>query len=277
MRLEWLDETFGVPGDNDSEFHRGRNLTRACHCGRQLLTRQWWDEQRDNYRLFVSSVVEAEIIEGHPAYVERRLALVADVPRLAVTNEVAELADEFYHDLRLPPKARLDAVHLALACCFDVDYLLTWNLTHLANAHAWPRAGSPSQHARHGGADHMHAGRTHAVECGAMRDDILEEVFVARERICEQCGYDFQKMLERFRRLQDRLPAELLVRDKVPKSDLEAGLLASYNSPPYEESKYDEDEIVKEVRAARGEDRCGVRLRPEETGRATDAFAGRAS
>ena len=103
--------------------------------GRQLITQQWWDEQRKNYRLFVSSVVEDEIIEGDPAFAEKRLALVAEVPRLDVTDEVATLAEEFYRRLHLPDWAKLDATHLALACCFEVDYLLTWNLTHLANAH----------------------------------------------------------------------------------------------------------------------------------------------
>ncbi|MGD0896938.1 MAG: hypothetical protein ABR915_03820 [Thermoguttaceae bacterium] len=82
-----------------------------------------------------------------------------------------------------------------------------------------------------------------------MRDDILEEVFAARQKILDQCDYDFQKMVERFRKLQERCSPELLVREKVPKSDLEEGLPASYNSPPYQ--AYEEDEIIAEVRAAR--------------------------
>ena len=34
----------------------------------------------------------------------------------------------------LPPKARLDAAHVAVAAVNGMDYLLTWNLRHLANA-----------------------------------------------------------------------------------------------------------------------------------------------
>ena len=89
------------------------------------------------------------------------------------------------------------------------------------------------------------------MEQRAMRDEILEEVFAAHQKIADQCDCDFQKMFERFRKLQERCPPGLIVRDKVPKSDLEEGLLASYNSPPYQASAYDEDEIVAEVRAAR--------------------------
>ena len=84
-----------------------------------------------------------------------------------------------------------------------------------------------------------------------MRDDILEEVLAARSTICEQSGDDFTRMFDRFRRLQDRCPSALLVREKVPQSDLEEGLLASYNTPPYQASTYNENEIIDEVRAAR--------------------------
>jgi hypothetical protein len=34
----------------------------------------------------------------------------------------------------LPPKAQADAAHLAIAAAAAVDYLLTWNCHHLANA-----------------------------------------------------------------------------------------------------------------------------------------------
>lgn len=34
----------------------------------------------------------------------------------------------------LPPQARSDSIHLALAACFRIEYLLTWNCRHLANA-----------------------------------------------------------------------------------------------------------------------------------------------
>ena len=96
-----------------------------------------------------------------------------------------------------------------------------------------------------------------------MRDEVLEEVRATRRKICEQCGYDFRKMFERFKRLQERCPTELVVTEKVPKSDLEAGLLASYNAPPAEQSPSVEDEIVAEVRAARAKiaAECGYDLR----------------
>ena len=112
------------------------NMSRVLvTAGRQLTTRQWWDEQRENYRLFVSTVVEDEIAAGDSAFAQERLNLLAEVPRLYVIEDVPQLAEELFQRLHLPERAKPDAAHLALACHYEVDYLLTWNLTHLANAH----------------------------------------------------------------------------------------------------------------------------------------------
>ena len=64
------------------------------------------------------------------------------------------------------------------------------------------------------------------------------------------CDYNIQKLFARFRKVTGTVPSRTPVREKVPKSDLEEGLLASYNTPPYEVPGED-DEIVAEVRAAR--------------------------
>jgi hypothetical protein len=58
---------------------------------------------------------------------------VAELPILALTEEVESLAEEYLHKLRLPRGAQLDVVHLACAVFYEMDYLLTWNCTHLAN------------------------------------------------------------------------------------------------------------------------------------------------
>ncbi|MES2708981.1 MAG: hypothetical protein V4726_20465 [Verrucomicrobiota bacterium] len=44
------------------------------------------------------------------------------------------LADSIVQLLKLPPKALMDATHVAFAIVYRMDYLLTWNCTHLANA-----------------------------------------------------------------------------------------------------------------------------------------------
>ena len=93
-------------------------LRSAAH---QIATRRWWDLRRDEYELYVSSIVEDEIGQGNLALAEKRLALVADLPRLAVTDAVGALAAELHAYLHLPPVAKADAIHLALACHYEID------------------------------------------------------------------------------------------------------------------------------------------------------------
>ncbi|MDZ8093846.1 MAG: hypothetical protein RMZ42_18225 [Nostoc sp. DedQUE05] len=53
---------------------------------------------------------------------------------LDLTEEAIELAQEFLQQSNLPPKASNDALHILLATVYGLDYLLTWNCKHMANA-----------------------------------------------------------------------------------------------------------------------------------------------
>ena len=105
-------------------------LETAAH---QVATRRWWEERRFEYRLFISELVQSELAAGNSIYVRQRLDLVADLPELNILSEAAKLADYLFSYLRLPEAAAPDALHLAVASHHAVDYLLTWNLKHLAN------------------------------------------------------------------------------------------------------------------------------------------------
>jgi hypothetical protein len=105
----------------------------------QLATRRWWEEERDKYRLFVSRVVDDEILQGKVQLARQRIALLSGVQRLVVNRASRILAGELHSHLRLPPAAETDALHLAIACHYETDYLLTWNMRHLANG--WVRRG----------------------------------------------------------------------------------------------------------------------------------------
>jgi len=74
-----------------------------------------------------------EISVGDPDAVSRRLAFVAKLPILGLTEEVEILAKQYLNKLGLPRGASLDVVHLANAVIYEMDYLLTWNCVHLAN------------------------------------------------------------------------------------------------------------------------------------------------
>ena len=98
-----------------------------------MATRMWWEERRDGYRLFVSSVVDEEVNRGKESLSRQRQSLLVGLPRLSVTTEVRRLAEDIFSHLKLPNSARLDAFHLATSSFHRVDYLLTWNLRHIAS------------------------------------------------------------------------------------------------------------------------------------------------
>lgn len=101
---------------------------------RQQVTREWWDSRRQEFDLFVSQLVIDECSAGYPDAAARRIATLEGIPMLEPNAGTDELADALIRELSLPTKAAADAVHIALSVVNGVDYLLTWNCTHIANA-----------------------------------------------------------------------------------------------------------------------------------------------
>ena len=97
-------------------------------------TREWWDGERDNYDCYMSAVVLDELGSGDYPNKQACLTLVEALPLLDVTAEVLEIA-RIYQARRLMPQPPVrDALHLALASYYRMDFLLTWNCRHIANA-----------------------------------------------------------------------------------------------------------------------------------------------
>jgi len=105
---------------------------------RQLLTRQWWDNERENYDLFSSQYVLDEAADGNPNLAKERLDALADIPLLELGPEIDAIAKAIVSRAILPQKAEVDALHIATTAHHRIDYLLTWNCTHIANAKILP-------------------------------------------------------------------------------------------------------------------------------------------
>ncbi len=100
---------------------------------RQKLTRQWWDEYANLFILTSSTAVETELRLGTGKTTQDRLALLAGVEIYVPTIEILQIT-QIYIDRSIMPKGpQGDALHLALASFHQVDAMLTWNCTHLAN------------------------------------------------------------------------------------------------------------------------------------------------
>lgn len=107
-----------------------RDLVVAAH---QQVTRDWWDT-RDVFELFVSQFVLDEASAGNAAAVERRAAVLRDLTLLDLTGDATVLAGELIRGGGVPANAKIDALHIAVAAVHGMDYLVSWNCTHIANA-----------------------------------------------------------------------------------------------------------------------------------------------
>lgn len=100
----------------------------------------WMDEQRRLYEVVTSQLVIDEAGRGDPDAAARRLAMLADIPILEANPDVQTVADELVAHSLIPASARLDALQVATAALAGIQYLLTQNCRHIANAHVLPRA-----------------------------------------------------------------------------------------------------------------------------------------
>ena len=112
-----------------------RDLLQAA---RQQLTRDWWELKRQRYEIFISQVVLDEIALGDKTLAQVRLELVRGIPLLDLTDGVGVFAQKILDAGCLPPEADRDAAHIALATVHEMDFLLSWNCRHIANATIQP-------------------------------------------------------------------------------------------------------------------------------------------
>nr|VFJ51448.1 MAG: hypothetical protein BECKDK2373B_GA0170837_103313 [Candidatus Kentron sp. DK] len=73
---------------------------------------------------------KTEIIPGGP----KKIRLLDDMEFLEVNDEIEEIVEVYISNYLMPKDVLGDALHLAIASFHKIDYLLTWNCSHLANA-----------------------------------------------------------------------------------------------------------------------------------------------
>jgi hypothetical protein len=102
--------------------------------GHQRITQEWWSARRAAFDVFVSQVVLEEASAGDQEAARQRLEVLTALPLLEISDEATTLAKDLIRIGPLPVRAEVDALHIAIAVTNQVDYLLTWNCAHLANA-----------------------------------------------------------------------------------------------------------------------------------------------
>jgi hypothetical protein len=105
----------------------------------QQTTRAWWDIQRSRYDIWISRLVLHEANKGDPDAAKQRSEVLAPFALLRDNERTDALAAQLLTECGLPARAEADATHIAIAAVHSIDFLLTWNCTHLANAALLPK------------------------------------------------------------------------------------------------------------------------------------------
>lgn len=105
----------------------------------QAVTREWWRNAPNRFLLFASELVVAEARIGNPDAARARLEILESIPRLRTSQDATVLARNLLDLGAVPRLAGDDAAHIAIAVTNGIDYLVTWNFRHIANAAMRPR------------------------------------------------------------------------------------------------------------------------------------------
>ena len=119
-------------------FLTGRPARDHLIAGQQAATRKWWRLRRNQFELFTSQFVVNEAAQGDVKMAAKRLQLLHPVEKLSVPLAADELARRILEKHLLPPKAAVDAFHIATATVHGMHFLLTWNCVHINNREIIP-------------------------------------------------------------------------------------------------------------------------------------------
>ncbi len=123
-------------------YLRQKPSSQVVAAARQILTHQWWNDERLNYELVTSQYVIDEASGGDVLLAAERLQSLDGIPLLPNAAEIPQIAQRIMSLGVLPPKAQVDALHISAAAHHRIQYLLTWNCKHIANAKILPRIHS---------------------------------------------------------------------------------------------------------------------------------------
>lgn len=99
----------------------------------QQITQDWWERARDGFDLLISELVVRECSAGDPDAAQKRLAALQGIPLLDINSQVRSIAIGLVTEGCVPPNVFEDALHIAIAAVYEIDFILTWNFKHIAN------------------------------------------------------------------------------------------------------------------------------------------------
>ncbi len=115
-----------------------RRSSRVADALMQITTEAWWEMASIRYSLFYSSVVVDEASRGNPEAAQRRLEALKGLIAIEYDDRAVDLANRLLRSTAVPKNSFNDAMHIAIAAVNEMDILVTWNCTHIANVETMP-------------------------------------------------------------------------------------------------------------------------------------------
>lgn len=100
----------------------------------QKITQDWWVDVMPRFDIFISDFVLQEVALGRKSEAAARVKVARELTLLPESDDIYGLASEYVKRLSLPKDGEIDAFHLAMAAVHKIDFLLSWNCKHIANA-----------------------------------------------------------------------------------------------------------------------------------------------
>ena len=105
----------------------------------QAQTINWWSLAPRYFDLYGSELVIQEASRGDSDAAKRRLEAIGELTMLDIDEECLSLAKRLLTVAAVPKTSFVDAVHIATAAIRKMNYLVTWNCKHIANAITMPK------------------------------------------------------------------------------------------------------------------------------------------
>ena len=91
--------------------------------------------ERINHNIILIGLSAVEINQGNRVYIKKILKLIKNIKNLRINKEVESLSVKYMKNFNFPDKLVRDIFHIAISVYYEMDFLLTWNCSHIANAH----------------------------------------------------------------------------------------------------------------------------------------------
>jgi predicted nucleic acid-binding protein len=98
------------------------------------MTKKWIREESNHFKIYVSDATIKELKSGNYPNKDKVIAFALQHEILHIEGNIKNIAETYIQHYVMPKDVEGDALHLAFASYYKIDFLLTWNCNHLANA-----------------------------------------------------------------------------------------------------------------------------------------------